>query len=87
MVLSNEEQIQAMTSPDTPLQETEAEEPPLRFLHIKDVAARVALSERTIYNLVDSGEFPKPVCLTQVRRAFVEAEVIAWQRQKMEARA
>jgi prophage regulatory protein len=61
-------------------------EPPtrvaLRFLAVKEVVRRTSLSRATVYRLVQSGGFPKPVTLTGARTAWVETEVTAW----MEAR-
>lgn len=57
-----------------------------QFLLLDEVIDRVKLSRRTIYNKIDSGEFPKPVSLGARRIAFVEAEILEWQEALMEAR-
>lgn len=75
--------MQAMTSADTSLQLPEPLEDPTVFLSVGEVAQRVSLSARTIYNLVDSSEFPRPVKLTRNRIAFVEREIEAWMQEKI----
>ena len=70
-------------SPGNVLQEKDQR---LVFLSIKDAAERDCLSERTVYNLVESSDFPKPVRLTGNRIAFVEAEVEDWMRSKIAER-
>jgi len=59
------------------------EETGLKFLTPEDVAARVALSRRTIERYVDSGVFPTPVQITARRIVFIEEEVVAWMKQRI----
>ena len=55
----------------------------LVFLTMDDVVQRVALSRRTIETYIDSGQFPKPIKLTERRIVFIQSEVVAWMRQKI----
>jgi prophage regulatory protein len=48
------------------------------LLRRPDVQARTGLSRSRLYELMDAGDFPKPVPLSQRARAWVEAEVQAW---------
>lgn len=66
--------------------ETDRSDAPITFLDAPATCARIGLSRATLYRLVESGDFPKPVRLSSGRRAWVEAEVTAWMRQKIEER-
>ena len=57
------------------------------FLPIEEVARRVGLSRRTIYNRIAENQFPKPVTMTPRRIGFVETEVAAWQKARISERA
>ncbi|WLE58353.1 AlpA family transcriptional regulator [Burkholderia plantarii] len=50
----------------------------MKALRIKDVVAKVALSQSSIYALVAAGEFPKPFQLTANRVAWLEQDVDDW---------
>lgn len=50
----------------------------MNALNIKQVAAKVALGQSTIYRLVAKGEFPKPFPLVGNRMAWVESDVEQW---------
>lgn len=82
-----------MNGPDTPVhvmahndtqQHDEVDE--IVFIPIEEAARLSGLSRRTIYNKVESGDFPKPVKLSERRIAFVQSEVVSWQRALMEGR-
>ena len=60
---------------------------PLRFLPIKEVVRRTSLSRATVYRLVQSGAFPRPVLLTGARTAWVEAEVASWMQDCLASRS
>lgn len=60
--------------------------PGATLLAVEAVCARVGLGRSTVYRLVDSGEFPRPVKLTAARVAWVEAEVARWVNRKIEER-
>lgn len=65
---------------------TEQDEKPLVFLPLNEVIRRTGVSRSSIYRLCDENQFPKPVALTKARIAFVEAEVIEWQKERLRAR-
>jgi len=46
----------------------ETSPPRRRFIRLKEVKERVALSQSRIYDLVSHGEFPRPVKLGAVRK-------------------
>lgn len=48
------------------------------LISTKEVIKRTTLCRGTIRNLVNAGDFPRPIRLTENRIAFREAEVTAW---------
>lgn len=48
------------------------------LISIKDVTKKTSLSRTTIWRLIERKEFPAPVSLTEVRRAFILNEVNEW---------
>ena len=61
----------------------------ITFLRRKDVERETGLSTSAIYSLMSKNEFPKPVPITQSqvpRVAWVESEIRAWQKAKIEKR-
>jgi predicted DNA-binding transcriptional regulator AlpA len=56
-----------------------------RFLTPKAVCAQVALSRATLDRIVASGDFPKPIRITQRRLAFNAEAVEQWMAERMEA--
>lgn len=59
---------------------------PVSFISIQAFAKRASLSRGTIYNLVNRGEAPKPVTISQGRVGFLAHEVEAWFAEKIAAR-
>lgn len=57
------------------------------FVSIRDFCKRSSLSRGTVYNMVERGEMPRPVRLTENRVAFPAAAVDAWFASKLEAAA
>ena len=51
-----------------------------RLVSIREACAITSLSRTTIFHKVKSGEFPKPISLSDdgVRKAFVSDELQAW---------
>jgi prophage regulatory protein len=45
------------------------------MLRLKAVQARTGLSRSTIYTKISTGEFPKPIKLSERAIGFVEAEI------------
>ena len=62
---------------------TTDKKPPLRFLRLSEVAARVGLNKRTLQRMVKDESFPKPVRLHERSIGFVEAEVEEWMESRM----
>lgn len=49
-----------------------------RLLKIREVVEQTTLHRATIYRLMNSGDFPKPVRITSRRVAWRRSEVEAW---------
>jgi prophage regulatory protein len=65
------------------------EEPrPFRIIRRRDLPKYVGLQRTQIAELIKSGEFPKPISLSDNGRSvgWVEDEVISWQRQRLSKR-
>lgn len=54
----------------------------MKALNVKQVAEKIALSESTIYRMINSGEFPKPFVLYSNRTGWLEEDVDAWLAQR-----
>ena len=53
--------------------------PKKRFIRLREVKERVALSQSRIYDLVSHGEFPRPVKLGSVRKdAKIDSRTNYW---------
>ncbi len=50
----------------------------MRFLKLKEVMQKTALSRSAIYRKMDEGRFPKPVSLGDRAVAWIESEVEEW---------
>ncbi|WP_425040868.1 helix-turn-helix transcriptional regulator [Primorskyibacter sp. S187A] len=50
------------------------------FLSPRDVTQRTSLSRSTLERWSQEGRFPAPVPLGDYRKAWIEEEVIAWQK-------
>ncbi|EKF9565280.1 AlpA family transcriptional regulator [Vibrio cholerae] len=51
---------------------------PMRFLKLKEVMEKTALSRSAIYRKMNDGEFPQSVSLGDRAVAWVESEVQDW---------
>lgn len=49
-----------------------------RVLSLAEVCVKTGLSRSTIYELINSGDFPAPIKLTARRSAWLLSEVDAW---------
>ena len=58
----------------------------MKMLSIHATAERVGVSKTQIYRLIEIGNFPKPVRLSQKRTAWVEAEVEKWLQERIDER-
>jgi prophage regulatory protein len=57
-----------------------------RFIRFKAVKETTGLAKSSIYALIDSGEFPKPIPLGKRSVAWLEDEVAAWQKARIALR-
>lgn len=57
-----------------------------QMLTLRDVVSRTTFSKTHIYRLINAGEFPRPVKIGPHRVAFVEREVDAWVRNRVQGR-
>ncbi|ENI4488451.1 MULTISPECIES: AlpA family transcriptional regulator [Vibrio] len=57
---------------------TDIGERPMRFLKLKEVMEKTALSRSAIYRKMNDGEFPQSVSLGDRAVAWVESEVQDW---------
>ena len=60
-------------------------EAPVRILRLPAVRARTGLARSTIYLRIAQGDFPKPVALGERAVGWIEAEVDAWLRERIDA--
>lgn len=49
-----------------------------RYIRRPEVELLTGLSRSTIYRMMDTGEFPKPIKLTKKAVAWREAEILEW---------
>jgi prophage regulatory protein len=56
------------------------------FLRIHDVCRVTALPMSTIYEMAAKGAFPKQVRISPRLSAWIESEVVAWQRARIAER-
>ncbi|WP_312595459.1 helix-turn-helix transcriptional regulator [Stutzerimonas nitrititolerans] len=58
----------------------------MKVLRLNAVVQVTGLARSTIYKLIGSGEFPRPVALTGRSVGWIESEVVAWIQLRIEAR-
>ncbi len=58
----------------------------MRIIRLKDVVSSTGLARSTIYKLIGSGEFPRPVPLVGRRVGWIESEVRDWIFARIEVR-
>lgn len=63
----------------------QASSPALEILRRRQVEARVGLSRSTLYSYIKDGRFPAPIRLGNRAVGWLEAEVLDWLRQRIEA--
>ena len=56
-----------------------------RLLRRRDVESRTGLKKSMLYELMQGGQFPRPIPLAGQTVAWPEAEVDAWVRARLEA--
>ena len=57
-----------------------------RFLRKQEVVQRVGIPASSIYELMSRGVFPRPVRISPRLVAWIESEIIDWQRARIEER-
>ncbi|MCG3729371.1 AlpA family transcriptional regulator [Vibrio cincinnatiensis] len=65
---------------------TDIGERPMRFLKLKEVMEKTALSRSAIYRKMNDGEFPESVSLGERAVAWVESEVDEWMQELLKNR-
>lgn len=60
---------------------------PTRFLSSKSVETLTTFSRSTLDRMVAAGEFPRPVQISQRRKAYPEAAVHDWLNSKLSSSA
>jgi prophage regulatory protein len=58
----------------------------LRFLRLREVLARVALSRTRVYELIAEGRFPRQVRLSDRASAWDAREIDEWMRAKLDGK-
>ena len=58
----------------------------MELLSIKETCKRTSISRTGIWRRVKDGEFPRPVSVGGIRKAFVRDEVDQWIAERIEAR-
>lgn len=56
-----------------------------RFLRRGEVESTCGLPTSTLYALMDRGEFPKPIKISSRTVAWLETDIIEWQRKLIAA--
>jgi len=51
----------------------------VRLFSLEEVLKLIPVSRRTLYNLMDDGEFPKPFYLTPRLFVWKESDILEWQ--------
>lgn len=59
---------------------------PITFIRRKAVLQRTGLPHSTLYELISRDAFPRPVQLSKRAVGWIEAEVEAWMRERIEQR-
>ena len=62
--------------------------PALRFIRVREAIKKTGLSKSGVYDLMNAGQFPKSIRLSDTGRtvAFIEAEVDSWIAARIAAR-
>lgn len=59
---------------------------PARLIRRPEVLARVGLSSSTLYEMIAAGDFPEPIPIGRQAVGFLESEVEAWIKNRIEQR-
>lgn len=69
-----------------PMRTTGIGERPMRFLKLKEVIEKTALSRSAIYRKMDEGDFPVSVSLGDRAVAWLEEEIHSWMELRLSQR-
>ena len=58
----------------------------IRLIDLPAVRAQTGLSKSSIYTMIESGRFPRPIQATKRARRWVASEVSGWIRERMAER-
>lgn len=58
----------------------------MRFLKIKEVMTKTALSRSSIYRKMNEGSFPKPVPIGERAVAWIDSDVEEWMKECVKQR-
>jgi prophage regulatory protein len=58
----------------------------LRFLRPRQVLEMIGVSRTTLWRMVQAGNFPRPVCITERNRGYLLKSVEAWMRARTDGR-
>jgi prophage regulatory protein len=58
----------------------------MRFLRPRQVLEMIGVSRTTLWRMVQAGNFPRPVCITQRNRGYLLESVEAWMKARTEGR-
>lgn len=58
----------------------------IRFIRLREVKALTTLSTSELYRRISAGTFPKQILIGPKSAAWIEAEVLEWQRTQIAAR-
>lgn len=64
----------------------QASAPPARLLRRPVVLSRVGVSSSTLYEMIAAGDFPAPIPIGRQAVGFLESEVEAWIKNRIEQR-
>lgn len=59
---------------------------PARLIRRPEVLSRVGLSSSTLYEMIAAGDFPAPIPIGRQAVGFLESEVEAWIKNRIEQR-
>lgn len=59
---------------------------PYEYLPLREVCRRTTLSKTQLYRMVADGKFPRPVPISEGRKAWVDKEVHTWMDEKRKGR-
>jgi prophage regulatory protein len=58
----------------------------MRILRLKAVADKIGTSSRTVYNLINRSDFPRPISVGMKSVGWIESEIDNWLMARIDAR-